>query len=58
MVFETGRSARIDDYRDASGELGAAVRERGAVTLTVTANAAGGPRVTTSRRLRVIATRG
>jgi hypothetical protein len=26
MVFETGRSARIDDYVDASGRLGVAMR--------------------------------
>jgi signal transduction histidine kinase len=29
VVFETGRSARIDSYGDASGRLGAAIRERG-----------------------------
>jgi PAS domain S-box-containing protein len=29
VVFETGRSARIDDYGDASGRLGVAMRERG-----------------------------
>ena len=29
IVFETGRSARIDDYDDASGRLGVAMRERG-----------------------------
>src|SRR3954470_16444153 len=32
MVFETGRSARIDDYVDASGRLGVAMRERGLVS--------------------------
>ena len=29
VVFETGRSARIDSYGDASGRLGVAMRERG-----------------------------
>jgi signal transduction histidine kinase len=29
IVAETGRSARIDDYADASGQLGVAMRERG-----------------------------
>jgi PAS domain S-box-containing protein len=29
VVFETGRSARIDSYDDASGRLGVAMRERG-----------------------------
>jgi GAF domain-containing protein len=29
LVFETGRSARIDDYADASGPLGVAAREDG-----------------------------
>jgi signal transduction histidine kinase len=29
VVFETGRSARIDSYADASGRLGLAMRERG-----------------------------
>jgi len=29
LVFETGRSSRIDDYGDASGPFGVAVRERG-----------------------------
>ena len=29
VVFETGRSARIDTYGDASGRLGVAMRERG-----------------------------
>jgi signal transduction histidine kinase len=29
LVFETGRPARIDGYADASGSLGARVRERG-----------------------------
>ena len=29
IVFETGRSARIDDYADASGPVGLAVREGG-----------------------------
>jgi PAS domain S-box-containing protein len=33
VVFETGRSARIDNYGDASGRLGVAVRERGFVSL-------------------------
>jgi signal transduction histidine kinase len=33
MVFETGRSARIDSYRDASGRIGAAVREWGPASL-------------------------
>ncbi len=33
MVFETGRSARIDDYGDASGRLGVAVREWGPSSL-------------------------
>src|SRR5437868_15166025 len=33
MVFETGRSARTDDYRCASGPLGVAAREWGAVTV-------------------------
>jgi PAS domain S-box-containing protein len=32
MVFETGRSARIDNYVDASGRLGVAMRERGLVS--------------------------
>ncbi len=29
IVFETGRPARIDDYADASGPIGVAVREVG-----------------------------
>jgi signal transduction histidine kinase len=29
LVLETGRAARIDSYADASGPLGAAIRERG-----------------------------
>jgi signal transduction histidine kinase len=29
IVAETGRSARMDDYSDASGRLGVAIRERG-----------------------------
>jgi GAF domain-containing protein len=29
IVFDTGRPARIDDYRDASGPVGVATRERG-----------------------------
>ena len=33
MVFETGRSARIDGYGDASGRLGVAVRERGVASV-------------------------
>src|SRR4051794_25952561 len=33
MVFETGRSARIDSYRDASGRIGVAVREWGPASL-------------------------
>jgi PAS domain S-box-containing protein len=32
VVFETGRSARIDNYGDASGRLGAAASERGFVS--------------------------
>jgi signal transduction histidine kinase len=32
VVFETGRSARIDSYGDASGRLGLAIRERGFVS--------------------------
>jgi signal transduction histidine kinase len=44
MVFETGRSARIDSYGDASGRLGVAVRERGAVTVV------GAPIVVEGRR--------
>ena len=32
MVFETGRSARIENYVDASGRLGVAMRERGLVS--------------------------
>ena len=48
MVFETGRSARLDDYRDASGRLGVAVRERGAVTVV------GAPIVVEGRRWGVM----
>ena len=48
MVFETGRSARIDDYRGASGRLGVAVRERGAVTVV------GAPIVVEGRRWGVM----
>jgi signal transduction histidine kinase len=48
MVFETGRSARIDDYRGASGRLGVAVRDRGAVTVV------GAPIVVEGRRWGVI----
>ena len=48
MVFETGRSARIDDYGDASGTLGVAVRERGAVTVV------GAPIVVEGRRWGVM----
>jgi signal transduction histidine kinase len=33
MVFETGRSARIDNYGDASGRIGVAVREWGPASL-------------------------
>jgi len=33
MVFETGRSARIDSYGDASGRIGVAVREWGPASL-------------------------
>jgi GAF domain-containing protein len=32
VVSETGRSARIDSYADASGQLGVAMRERGLVS--------------------------
>jgi signal transduction histidine kinase len=35
VVFETGRSARIDNYDDASGPLGVAVRERALATSSV-----------------------
>jgi signal transduction histidine kinase len=48
MVFETGRSARIDDYRGASGRLGVAVRDRGAVTVV------GAPIVVEGRRWGVM----
>ncbi|MCW3015055.1 MAG: histidine kinase [Solirubrobacterales bacterium] len=43
MVFETGRSARVDSYDDASGRLGVAMRER---TLT---SAVGAPIVVEGR---------
>jgi signal transduction histidine kinase len=32
VVFETGRTARIDAYGDASGRLGVAIRERGLIS--------------------------
>jgi signal transduction histidine kinase len=48
MVYETGRSARIDDYRGASGRLGDAVRDRGAVTVV------GAPIIVDGRRWGVI----
>jgi signal transduction histidine kinase len=48
MVFETGRSARIDDYRGASGRLGVAVRDCGAVTVV------GAPIVVEGRRWGVM----
>ena len=48
MVFETGRSARIDSYRDASGRLGVAVREWGPASLV------GAPIVVEGRRWGVM----
>jgi len=48
MVFETGRSARIDSYRDASGRIGVAVREWGPTSLV------GAPIVVEGRRWGVV----
>ena len=48
MVFETGRSARIDSYGDASGRLGVALREWGPVSLV------GAPIVVEGRRWGVM----
>ena len=48
MVFETGRSARIDGYGDASGRLGVAVRERGVASVV------GAPIVVEGRRWGVM----
>ncbi len=48
MVFETGRSARIDSYRDASGRIGVAVREWGPASLV------GAPIVVEGRRWGVM----
>jgi signal transduction histidine kinase len=44
VVFETGRSARIDSYGDATGQLGVAMRERGGL-----ASAIGAPIVVEGR---------
>jgi signal transduction histidine kinase len=48
MVFETGRSARIDSYGDASGRIGVAVREWGPASLV------GAPIVVEGRRWGVM----